>query len=217
MKGNSYIHLIRHGITEGNQKGWYYGQLDIPLAEEGFELLRRLKEQNIYPQIDGADCYTSGLLRTEQTFATIYGDIPHKTIPNLQEMNFGAWEGMSFKDIEASRTHRDAFAEWINSDGSAEGNAFRFPGGGDSVNSFNERIQEGVKELLGLHRLKELSCRHNGRDAVSLVVCHGGVTAAIMQGFFPAEKENFWQWIPEPGHGYTLTLKDGEAVGYVGF
>lgn len=216
MKINSYIHLIRHGITEGNQKGWYYGSLDIPLAAEGFAALQTLREQAIYPSAEGADCYTSGLLRTEQTFKTIYGDIPHKTIAKLQEMNFGAWEGMSFKEIEASCTHRDAFAAWMNSDDS-ESNTFSFPGGGDSINSFYARVKDGLNELFGLHRLKELSCRHNGNDAVSVVVCHGGVIAAAMESFFPAVKENFWQWIPEPGHGYTLTLDDGKPSGYTGF
>ena len=43
----SYIHFIRHGITEGNQKGWYYGSLDIPLTEEGVAALKTLKEQKI--------------------------------------------------------------------------------------------------------------------------------------------------------------------------
>ena len=68
----SYIHFIRHGITEGNLKGWYYGNLDVPLAPEGFAKLEELKSQDIYPSASGADCYTSGLLRTEQTFTAIY-------------------------------------------------------------------------------------------------------------------------------------------------
>ena len=38
----SKIYLIRHGITEGNQKKWFYGAADIPLADEGREELRRI-------------------------------------------------------------------------------------------------------------------------------------------------------------------------------
>lgn len=212
----SYIHFIRHGITEGNQKGWYYGSLDIPLTEEGVAALKTLKEQKIYPPLDHADCYTSGLRRTEETFCSIYGDVPHKALPLLQEMNFGAWEGMSFKEIEAADTHREAFAEWMRSGGDSS-STFTFPDGGDSVFSFFSRIKEGIKELLGYQRLKELSCRHNGSDAVSIVVCHGGVIAAAMEGFFPEEKETFWAWIPEPGHGYTVFFEGGEAVSYEAF
>ena len=145
----SYIHFIRHGITEGNQKGWYYGSLDIPLTEEGVAALKTLKEQKIYPPLDHADCYTSGLRRTEETFCTIYGDVPHKALPLLQEMNFGAWEGMSFKEIEAADTHREAFAEWMRSGGDSS-STFTFPDGGDSVFSFFSRIKEGIKELYQL-------------------------------------------------------------------
>ena len=70
----SKIYLIRHGITEGNQKKWFYGAADIPLAEEGKEELKKLKEKNIYPEIpEDADLYTTGLLRTEQTFEILFG------------------------------------------------------------------------------------------------------------------------------------------------
>ena len=63
------ICLIRHGITEGNQKRLYYGSSDIPLAEEGIEMLRSLSAQDIYPDDTDAKYYTSGMLRTEQTFS----------------------------------------------------------------------------------------------------------------------------------------------------
>ena len=76
---NSYIHLIRHGITAGNENRWYYGRMDIPLTARGIAQLEKLRADGIYPNAQNADCYTSGMLRTEQTFQTIYGDLPHKT------------------------------------------------------------------------------------------------------------------------------------------
>jgi len=32
--------LIRHGLTEGNVRRWYYGALDLPLCETGKSALR---------------------------------------------------------------------------------------------------------------------------------------------------------------------------------
>ena len=32
--------LIRHGLTEGNVRRWYYGALDLPLCEAGADALR---------------------------------------------------------------------------------------------------------------------------------------------------------------------------------
>lgn len=36
--------LIRHGLTEGNVRRWYYGALDIPLCPEGEAALQRLPQ-----------------------------------------------------------------------------------------------------------------------------------------------------------------------------
>ena len=53
--------------------------------------------------------------------------------------------------------------------------------------------------------------RHRGEDILSVVVCHGGTIAAILEGLFPKVKDNFFQWIPDPGHGYILMLENGEV------
>ena len=201
----SYIHFIRHGLTEGNVKRWFYGWADVPLLQEGIAALNALKEEGIYPERGDADCYTSGMLRTEQTFQTIYGDVEHKVIPSFKEMNFGDWECKTFEEIKSE----DGFDTWIND----KTGATPYPGG-DSIQSFYTRVQRGLKELNGYHRLKELSHRHSGLNAVSIVVCHGGVISACMQHMFPEVQGNFYDWIPDPGHGYTVYFEEGEPVSY---
>lgn len=202
----SYIHFIRHGITEGIINKWYYGSADLPLTDEGYEALRELMAEGIYPPLGDADCYTSGMLRADQTLKVIYGNVPFKAIPLLREMNFGSWECKTFNELQKE----PEYEEWINN---KEG-SFTFPGGGDSVISFNERIQKGLKELCGYQRLKELSHRHSGKDAVSIMVCHGGTIAAAMEGWFPGDRENFWQWIPATGRGFTVEFKESEPFSY---
>ena len=202
----SYIHFIRHGITEGIINKWYYGSADLPLTDEGYEALRELMAEGIYPPLGDADCYTSGMLRADQTLKVIYGNVPFKTIPLLREMNFGSWECKTFNELQKE----PEYEEWINN---KEG-SFTFPGGGDSVISFNERIQKGLKERCGYQRLKELSHRHSGKDAVSIMVCHGGTIAAAMEGWFPGDRENFWQWIPATGRGFTVEFKESEPFSY---
>ena len=202
----SYIHFIRHGITEGISNKWYYGSADLPLTDEGYEALRELMAEGIYPPLGDADCYTSGMLRADQTLKVIYGNVPFKTIPLLREMNFGSWECKTFNELQKE----PEYEEWINN---KEG-SFTFPGGGDSVISFNESIQKGLKELCGYQRLKELSHRHSGKDAVSIMVCHGGTIAAAMEGWFPGDRENFWQWIPATGRGFTVEFKESEPFSY---
>ncbi len=202
----SYIHFIRHGLTEGNVKRWFYGWADIPLLAEGVEALQKLKKSDIYPPLSDADCYTSGLCRTEQTLETIYGPVSHKVVDDLKEINFGEWECKTFEDIKQEKL----FDKWVND---KSGNFF-YPNG-DSINTFYDRVSRGLATLRGCHRIKELSHRHSGQDAISLVVCHGGVIAACMQNLFPnVETATFFDWIPDPGRGYTVFFQDGEPVSY---
>ncbi|HIU26357.1 MAG TPA: histidine phosphatase family protein [Candidatus Copromorpha excrementigallinarum] len=198
----SRICLIRHGITEGNLKRLYYGHSDIPLAEEGRRELKKLTGEGIYPFSEEADFYTTGLLRTEETLSIIYGDRSHDSIEELREMNFGDFEMKSHRQLKNTENYR----LWT---GDERGETA--PPGGESINDFYARIQRGFKELRKRHALKELSMRHRGEDILSVVVCHGGTIAAILEGLFPKVKDNFFQWIPDPGHGYILMLENGEV------
>ena len=180
--------------------------MDLPLIDEGYEALREFMSEGIYPPLGDADCYTSGMLRANQTLQTIYGDAPFKAIPLLREMNFGNWECKTFEELQAE----PEYEEWMNN---TEG-SFHYPGGGDSIQTFYGRIRSGLRELCGYHRLKELSHRHSGKDAVSIMVCHGGTIAAAMEHWFPGERENFWQWIPATGRGFTVEFKEGEPFSY---
>ncbi|MFV0516360.1 MAG: histidine phosphatase family protein [Aminipila sp.] len=204
-KSGSYIHLIRHGTTEGNIKRWYYGSSDIPLTEEGKELVSNLVTEGIYPKIKSGKFFTSGLLRTEQTFNIIFGDIEHNVIENLKEMCFGDYEKHSYEDLK----DKEDYIIWISDE---SGNTA--PPGGESPTAFRTRVLEGFKELIGAHRVSELSVRHSGDECHSAVVCHGGVISAIMAECFPEEGKNFFEWIPDPGHGYTIEIEDGSAVRY---
>ena len=204
----SQIHLIRHGITVGNRDRLFYGASDIELAEEGIEALRQQTADGIYPLDENSDFYTSGMKRTEHTLQLIYGDREHEIIPEFREVNCGIYEMKSFKELRGNKD----FEAWM---GDETGNTA--PEGGESIVQFNERVQVGYRRLIGLHQLKELSVRHKGGPATSTVVCHGGVICAILQENAPERKDNFFKWIPDPGHGYTLNIENGKIVSYERF
>ena len=202
----STIHLIRHGITEGNLKRWHYGWADIPLAEEGILNLRKQCHEGIYPRPEEAAYYTSGMVRTEQTFKEIYGDTPHEVLPLLKEMNFGEFEMKTYDEIKDDVRYQ----KWI-SDKTFQTS---IPGG-ESKSEFYSRIQNGFEELLNLHRREELKHRHNKKDTNSICVCHGGVISCIMIELFGSDGlGEFLKWIPNPGRGYSLTVEDGKCVAF---
>jgi alpha-ribazole phosphatase len=204
----SQIHLIRHGITVGNKHRLFYGASDIELAEEGIEALKVQTAEGLYPYEENSDFYTSGMIRTEQTLELIYGQVDHEVIPEFREVHCGVFEMKSFEELKDNEN----FQKWIK-----DGTGQTAPEGGESIVQFNERVQEGFRKLVGKHRLKELSVRHNGKPAVSTVVCHGGVICAILQENSGEALDNFFKWMPDPGHGYTLTMEDGEIIAYEKF
>ena len=97
--------LLRHGETDGSRRDLYYGAADIPALPESLAALR--ENAAAYPR--AARYYTSGLLRTEQTLAALYGPVPHVQLPGLREMDFGDFEMKSYQQLKDT----PAYQAWI--------------------------------------------------------------------------------------------------------
>jgi len=205
---NSTIALIRHGITEGNERRLYYGSTNVPLAQRGIDELKQLRAEGIYPDAEGALIYTTGMGRTNQTLQLIYGDVPHGIIKDMREINFGAFEMKSYEELMAYEEYRD----WITAT-----NDTKAPPGGESIRHFNERVIRGFRELRARHSVRSLELRHHDQEARSIIICHGGTISAVMAHIWPGVKDNMYGWIPDPGHGYLLLLKDDEICEYEEF
>ena len=124
-------------------------------------------------------------------------------LPLLKEINFGEFEMKSYAEMKDDPVYQ----EWIS-----DKSGTLPPPGGESIQQFTSRIREGFEDLKKRHALKILSMRHSGMEAWSVVVCHGGPVSAVLETLFPGEKDNFYQWIPDPGHGYILRMEDLDVV-----
>ena len=66
------LHLIRHGLTQGNLDGLYVGSgTDLPLCEQGRADLLDLRARFAYPQPDTVFC--SPMRRAVETADTLTG------------------------------------------------------------------------------------------------------------------------------------------------
>ncbi len=202
----SRLILLRHGLTEGNLKRWFYGGVDIPLTEKGERMLRLQKDRGTYPELpEDAQFFTTGMGRTAQTLEVIYGDVEHDKIKELREMEFGSFECKSYEEMKEDPD----FEKWVyDTTGEVR------PPGGENRKEFTARVSKGLKKLLDRHRMKEWSHRHGGEDAVTVCVCHGGVISAMMHEMFPEVNNNMWDWIPDPGLGYIVEFAEGEPTMY---
>ena len=168
------VYLIRHGKTEANEKWLYCGSTDLPLSEKGREELFR-----IHYEIKNARFLTSGMKRTDETLRILFGEIPFDTDPRFREVDFGVFEMYSYEELKDN----PAYQIWCTGDNEAN-----IPPNGESGLQMKQRVLEAFSEI------KE--------DTV--LVCHGGVIAAIMEHLFPEENKTRYDWQPKNGCGYMI-------------
>ena len=185
------IHIIRHGKTEANEKRLYCGQTDLPLSEAGRAEIASLVKDGIYPPAGDMRFFTSGMIRTNETLAIIYGSVPKFSLPDFSEYNFGEFEMHSYDDLK----NRKDYQAWI----SDSSDKIACPAG-ESKEEFYKRV------ITGFNKIKDIT-------SSAFIVCHGGVIACIMEHLYPREK-NFYEWQPSCGRGYTLMYEQKKFIGY---
>lgn len=191
-----YVYLIRHGTTAANQQNCLYGHSDVPLARAGIAQVKALANLGAYPNPANAAFYTSGLLRTEQTLALIYGEVTHVKLDSLKEIAFGAYEMKTHDSLK----NDPVYAAWAKDE-----SGLLAPPGGESLRQFSERVKHGLQTIL------------SAGEEHSVVVCHGGVVGVMMMSYFDDYSNNIYQWIPAPGHGYTVIFDGSFPSRYEAF
>ena len=173
------IHLIRHGMTIANEKKLYCGSTDLPLSKKGIESLKSLKNDVAFPMAD--KFVATGLMRTVMTTQTLYDREPDIILPEWNEFNFGTFEMKSYEQLKDNL----AYIDWISGI-----DKISCPNG-ENRTIFLQRVK------IGLEIIKAMDCKS------IVVICHGGVIASVMEIMFPDE-QNFYEWQPTYGRGYTI-------------
>ena len=92
------IILIRHGETEYNRRHLFYGKTDISLNDTGVQQAYLLNEKLAGMRLE-VPIYTSSLKRTIETAELIFPDQKKISLNELDEKDFGLWEGLSADQI----------------------------------------------------------------------------------------------------------------------
>ncbi len=179
------IHLIRHGITDGNLLGQYIGsKLDLPLCPQGVAELKKLNESYEYPTISAL--YTSPLLRCKQTASILFPGFEATEIPELTEYDFGEFEGKTAEQLEVS----EDYLKWTSGKISA-------PPSGESNEDFIKR------QVLGLNLIVRDMMDKGVTE--SAVIMHGGAIMMLLSACAVPRKRAV-EWVSESGHGYSLLI-----------
>ena len=184
--------LVRHGETDWNAAGRAQGQSQVPLNAAGQAQARALAAR-LRPLCFSA-AYASDLRRVTETAAPILhgrDELVLVTLPALREKSFGAWEGMTFGEMEARYPQR--YAELFSDAGSFA------PPGGESDRQLFQRVADAVDRLRETH----------GRDRGNLLlVAHGGSLCAAIVHLLALPADSMWRFRLDNGGLSAITLYD---------
>lgn len=184
--------FVRHAQSESNASGFYAAQTNVNLTECGREqaqeTARFLRD---YP-IDIA--YSSDYVRVIQTAKPIVKDRGLSLIPTvgLREINGGAWEGLTYTEIEQRYPQERAL--WYNDIINC------ICPGGEGVNDVFIRASRTIDDIVSKNRGKNI-----------LIASHATVIRVLLTRFHGVTLEGI-KGIPWPSNA-SVTIVDCDDEG----
>ena len=184
------LYLVRHGETELNVKKVYYGRTDCGLTEKGKEQAVSLK--TAFADIPLDLVLESPLKRAKTTADLLLGEkeVPRLEDDRLKELDFGGWEGKSYRELQGDPLYEEWCREWKTTR----------PPRGESFLDLAERVRSFYADLL------------NREEEQVLIVAHHAVLQQLMACLLEAEPESCWHYAFEQGTCTVFEIRDGFAV-----
>lgn len=184
--------LIRHSDTGEQYRGRYIGSTDVPLSPAGrrqaLQLLTPLRKEAAVKSLASPSRRVC-----ETAEAALAGSgIKPEIIPDLREIDFGAWEGKTFAEI--SSADPEAVSSWA-----AYLPDFTFPGG-EGITAFAARVQE-VGRMIAADPAETVA-----------VFTHGGVIRVLICHYLALESSHYIYFDVKPASLTTLLLHEGRGV-----
>jgi alpha-ribazole phosphatase len=157
------IFFVRHGLTSWNHVHRYQGHTDIFLSEDGIKQAYALKERFSNTPVEAI--YSSDLQRARKT-AEIINEahrLPLNTCPELREIHFGNWEGLTFSEI--TERYPELSQKWLTTP-----HLIELPAG-ESLAKVQKRGMEVIHHIIARHLKGQV-----------IVVAHGVIIATILGG-----------------------------------
>jgi probable phosphoglycerate mutase len=135
--------LVRHGSTAHSAEKRFSGRNELPLSELGLVQAAALAER--LGSIGTISAIVSSpLLRCRQTAEAIAAKLglAIEVIDDLAEVDFGAWEGLTFAEVE--KAYPVEMAAWLASAAAA-------PPGGESFAAAGRRVGRARETILAAH------------------------------------------------------------------
>lgn len=185
------VYLIRHAESASVADHRYVGRTEVSLTANGCAQAVTVARRLAALQPDRV--WVSPSRRAVETLGE-NGEERFRAVrdPDLSEVDFGQWEGLSFNEISARDPGR--VAAWAE-----QKPTFAFPGG-ESVAAFEARIHRAAR------RIRE------AEDDRLAILTHGGVIRFLLCDLFGLPFEKAFMFDVQPASFITLRLEDGYAL-----
>jgi alpha-ribazole phosphatase len=156
------IYLLRHGQTQENRKGTYYGNLDVSLNSIGINQGNKAKE--FFNDIKFDIVYVSNKKRTLEMAKLALGlkEIEVINDSRINETNFGDFEGKTYEEIKKlypkeCMCWQDNWKEFV-------------PPNGESYIQLCERVKSFMEHIKNLEKENILISAHSG--VIRAIYCY---------------------------------------------
>lgn len=188
------LFLVRHGDCNGS--GTYIGRgSDVELTEKGIEDIHSLgKLFSGTFHISAVDfLYTSPMIRARNSADILSSYITNVTVQVLQgmeECDFGAWEMMTYDEIEESDSVN--FHKWL------ENPLEISPPGGETLQNVKTRVSDNCKKILQM--------RDHVEKYKIILVSHKGPLTLLLTELLGVDSSYFWNFRIDRGSVSKLNL-----------
>lgn len=183
--------LIRHGQTDMNKDQLYYGRLDVPINETGKEQAENTRKNLVELEIDYDKIYSSPMKRAYETAEIVnYKNLEIEKDDELREMDFGIFEGLSYKEIikKYPEEMENLKKDWKKYSYVTGENPF----------------------MLQKRALKFLEKIDKNKN--NMVVTHWGIICTLLSFLFSIELEGYWKYQVKNGGIVIIEFADGYPV-----
>lgn len=185
------IYIIRHGQTEENLKGTYYGALDCNLTELGIK--QAIALGNYLKDVNFDKVYCSDLKRATETLSYIYKNSDIHIDKRIRERNFGVFEGKTYDEIE--REFQEECKTW-----------------NEDWKGF--KPQEGESFLDSYHRVEGFMENLKEESGENILVCtHGGIVKAMYVYILGGNMDLYWKF--NSRNGDLTIIKNHQGYFYI--
>lgn len=197
------IAIVRHPETVANVEGRFVGRGDSEITEFGRDQMIALTA--IMDEFKPSAVFTSPLKRALVTAQAVTScGIPVNVLDDLQEIDFGRAEGLTFAEISAVGMTVDYLRNGSASDG-ATAKELAGPGdgpvapGGELWSAFEARVVRAAAAI-------------EGAGPRVAIVTHGGVFRTLLAHWLGLPMEASWRFAVPNATIATLRVTDGAGV-----